>query len=76
MKDRFGHICGERGGGLHALSLDGLNWELAPSPYAYSKHIRWDNGEQTHQNHFERPFLLVEDGKPTHLFAATGLGPK
>jgi len=76
MKDRFGHICGERGGGIHALSKDGVNWELAPSPYAYSKHILWDNGDMTHQNHFERPFLLVEDGKPTHLFAATGLGPK
>ena len=26
--------------------------------------------------HFERPFLLIENGKPTHLFAATGTGPK
>lgn len=76
MKDRYGHICGERGGGIHALSEDGFNWELVSNPLAYSKNILWDNGEIIYQNHFERPFLLIEDGKPTHLFAATGIGPK
>lgn len=76
MKDRFGHICGERGGGLHAFSTDGVTWKLADKPLAYSKNILWDNGKTIHQNHFERPFLLIEDGEPTHLFAATGTGPK
>jgi hypothetical protein len=76
MKDRFGHICGERGGGLHAFSSDGVTWKLADNPLAYSKNILWDNGKTIHQNHFERPFLLIEDGEPTHLFAATGTGPK
>ena len=23
---------------------------------------------------FERPFILIENGEPTHLFAATGIG--
>ena len=36
----------------------------------------WNDGTTSHQNHFERPFLLIEDGVPTHLFAATGTGPK
>jgi len=76
MKDRYGHICGERGGGLHAFSADGVHWELAPKPLAYSKNILWDDGRTIHHNHFERPSLLIEDGVPTHLFAATGLGPK
>lgn len=76
MKDRYGHICGERGGGLHAMSKDGVHWELAPRPLAYSKNILWDNGKVIHHNHFERPSLLIEDGKPTHLFAATGMGPR
>jgi len=76
MKDRFGHICGERGGGIHALSKDGVNWELAANPLAYSKNILWDDGKIIHHNHFERPSLLIEDGEPTFLFAATGLGPK
>ncbi|WP_198680066.1 glycoside hydrolase family protein [Aureibaculum luteum] len=76
MKDRFGHICGEKGGGIHALSKDGIHWEFAPNPLAYSKTILWDNGKTVYQNHFERPSLLIEDGKPTHLFAATGIGSK
>jgi len=29
----------------------------------------------THQGQFERPQLLIENGRPTHLFAATGDGP-
>ncbi len=76
MKDRFGHICGEEGGGIRAWSSDGVKWNLYSQPLAYSKTIRWNNGETTVQNHFERPFLLIEDGVPTHLFAATGKGPK
>lgn len=75
MKDRFGHISGESGGGLHGYSADGINWKLSDSPKAFSKTIRWDDGTVTQQNHFERPFLLIEDGRPTHLYAATGVGP-
>src|SRR5690606_38310949 len=75
MKDRFGHICGEEGGGIHAFSKDGIQWELSDPVKAYSRHIAWDDGTQTEQANFERPFLLFENGKPTHLFAATGSGP-
>lgn len=74
MKDRFGHICGEEGGGIHAFSADGVNWRLAKNVKAYSKEIKWDDGSTTHMANFERPFLLFENGKPTHLFAATGTG--
>jgi len=74
MKDRFGHICGEEGGGIHALSKDGIHWNLAKPVKAYSRTVLWDNGTATKQGNFERPFLLFEDGKPTHLFAATGTG--
>jgi hypothetical protein len=38
--------------------------------------VLWEDGTYSEHNHFERPFVLVEDGKPTHLFAATGTGPK
>lgn len=76
MKDRFGHICGEEGGGIHALSKDGIKWELANPVKAYSKHILWEDGSKTIQANFERPFLLFEEGKATHLFAATGAGSK
>lgn len=76
MKDRFGHICGEEGGGIHAHSKDGIQWELADPIKAYSRRINWDDGSDTLQANFERPFLLFENGKPTHLFAATGSGPQ
>ena len=74
MKDRFGHICGEEGGGIHAFSKDGINWKLSSPVKAYSKKVKWDDGTETIQANFERPFLLLENGKPTHLFAATGSG--
>jgi hypothetical protein len=76
MKDRFGHLCGEEGGGIRAWSKDGIKWRLYDQPKAYSRTILWDDGTTSLQNHFERPFLLIEDGVPTHLFAATGSGEK
>ena len=75
MKDRFGHICGEEGGGVHATSKDGIDWKLSDPVKAYSRNIRWSDGSTTTQANFERPFLLFENGVPTHLFAATGTGP-
>lgn len=76
IKDRSGEICGDEGGGVHAWSDDGINWQLFDKVRAYSRDIAWDDGTTTHQNHFERPFLLIEDGIPTHFFAATGNGDK
>ena len=76
IKDRSGLICGEEGGGIHVWSKDGVKWNLFDKVKAYSRHIQWEDGSLTHQNHFERPFLLIEDGQPTHLFAAVGEGPK
>lgn len=76
LKDRSGEICGEEGGGIHVWSDDGVQWQLFDKLKAYSRDVLWEDGSVTHQNHFERPFLLIEDGVPTHLFAATGNGEK
>lgn len=75
MKDRFGHICGEEGGGIHAVSKNGVDWKLSDPVKAYSRNIKWSDGTEARMANFERPFLLFENGKPTHLFAATGTGP-
>ena len=75
MKDMNGGICGEKGGGIHAASLDGVNWTIADPPQAYSRKVLWDDGTTTEQGHLERPQLLIENGRPTHLFFATGDGP-
>ncbi len=76
LKDRSGEICGEEGGGVHAWSKDGVSWHLFDEVKAYSRKVVWDDGTTAQHNHFERPFVLVEDGVPTHLFAATGTGPE
>jgi hypothetical protein len=75
FKDMTGKICGKYHGGIHALSDDGIQWHLADNPLAYSRDILWNDGTSTTQGQFERPQLLIENGQPTHLFAATGNGP-
>jgi hypothetical protein len=71
MKDMRGGICGERGGGIHATSDDGVHWTVSQPAKAYSRAVRWDDGTVTTQHRLERPQVLVEDGVPTCLFLAT-----
>lgn len=74
-KDMEGGTCGELHGGIHAFSKDGIKWELNDNPKTYSRSVFWDDGEVKTMANLERPFLLFQDGKPTHLFAATADGP-
>lgn len=73
-KDMEGNLCGEKHGGIHAHSTDGLNWALSENPRAYSRTIVWDDGTTQTMGNLERPFLLFQDGQPTHLFAAAADG--
>jgi len=75
MKDIFGTFCGELYAGLHATSPDGRRWAWSDPPKAYSRTVRWDDGTVTCQGSLERPQLLLREGQPTHLFAATSDGP-
>lgn len=75
MKDMNGGICGEKGGGIYAVSPDGIAWRIAEPPQAYSRKVLWSDGTTTMQGHLERPQLLIENNVPTHLFFATGDGP-
>ena len=70
-KDWTGLITGEKNAGMHARSGDGISWTLADPVKAYSRTVKWDNGATTVQGHFERPQLILENGIPTHLLAAT-----
>jgi predicted GH43/DUF377 family glycosyl hydrolase len=74
-KDMEGTLCGEKHGGIRALSGDGKIWRLADNPKAYSRTVTWDDGTIQEMGSFERPFLLFQDGVPTHLFAAVADGP-
>lgn len=73
-KDMTGGICGELFAGIHARSDDGTGWRLCDPPKAYSRRIRWSDGSETVQGCLERPGLLMEGGRATHLVAATGDG--
>lgn len=75
LKDMTGAIGGERHGGIHASSPDAIHWQLSEPAAAYSKTIRWSDDSVTLQGSLERPQLLIQDGTPTHLFAATCDGP-
>lgn len=75
FNDLTGKITGEDHAGAHAVSADGVRWDLAPDPKAYSRKVRWEDGTESVQGSFERPQLLIENGIPTHLFAATADGP-
>ena len=74
FKNESGGICGEWGAGLYGESDDCIHWTFADSPKAYSRTVTWDDGTTTIQCNLERPFLLLQDGKPTHLYLATGDG--
>lgn len=73
-KDMRGNICGERYGGIHAVSEDGVHWEMQRGELAYSRSVLWDDGKTELMGNLERPFLLFEEGVPTHAFFATSDG--
>ncbi|MCI9273472.1 MAG: glycosyl hydrolase family 43 [Clostridiales bacterium] len=74
FKNQSGGICGEWGAGLYGESMDCIHWSFAEQPKAYSRTVTWDDGSVTTQCNLERPFLLLQDGRPTHLYLATGNG--
>lgn len=79
MKDMRGGLGGEARGGVHARSQDGIHWQLSQPPQAYSRTVQWQDGQSTTFEYLERPQLLLEEGRPTHLFVAVstvaGHGP-
>ena len=74
-KDMSGQTCGEKHGGIHAVSRDGLNWTLGTPLKAWSRSIVWDDGSTQVLGSFERPYVLFQNGKPTHLLGAVANGP-
>lgn len=70
-KDMNGAICGERHGGIYGSSEDGIHWDIKKNFLFYSRKILWDDGIVREMGNLDRPFLLFENGKPTHLFFAT-----
>ncbi len=74
-KDQSGTLTDEYHAGVHATSKDGIEWLISDPSKAYSRNIYWDDGTSVNLGSFERPQLLIEEGKPICLYCATGDGP-
>lgn len=57
---------------FYAVSDDGLKWRVPLSSIAVSKNVLFADGTTRKMNSTERPHVLIENGKPTHVFFATG----
>ncbi|MEZ5106445.1 MAG: glycoside hydrolase family protein [Draconibacterium sp.] len=74
-KDQSGELTEEFQAGVHATSKNGINWTVSKRSKAYSRTITWDDGTSVNLGSFERPQLLIENGRPVCLYCATGDGP-
>ena len=74
-KDLTGKVTGEFHAAVHLTSPDGVHWQPMDPVKAWSRSIAWDDGTHTTQGSIERPFVLLQHGEPTYLFAATADGP-
>lgn len=75
FKDHVAKFTGEKGGGVMAHSLDGVNWIVDDDAKAYSRTVEWEDGKIEMQGQLERPFLFFENGAPAYVFFATMDGP-
>ncbi|MFI4912676.1 MAG: glycoside hydrolase family protein [Sedimentisphaeraceae bacterium JB056] len=71
MKDMNGGICGEKGGGIYAYSEDGIDWQIADNPLAYTREVAFEGGALKKLGSLERPQLFFESDGNVIMFAAT-----
>lgn len=59
---------------LGVAQPDGVHWEALPGKKAYSREVLWEGGKKQTMGSMERPFVLFQEGKSTHLFFAAADG--
>jgi len=70
-EDNVGKVTGHERWGAHLFSADGVTgWKPWREPVVYDHRIRWTDGSDFVATRRERPWLLIENGKLTHLFTA------
>ena len=68
-------ITGEWGSGFYAESDDCKEFVIGDDLKVYSRKVEWTDGRISTQGNMERPSVLFdENGKPTHIFCASGEG--
>jgi hypothetical protein len=75
MEDHKGGFTGLKDNGVHATSVNGVDWKVSEPPLAYTRKIRWDDGTETLVGSLERPSVLLENGVPAFISLATADGP-
>jgi hypothetical protein len=67
-EDNEGAVCGHVRWGIHLCSDNGVNdWRKYNPVVIYDHDIHYENGQTLHCVRRERPQLLIENGKITHL---------
>ncbi len=70
-------VTGEWGSGFYAESDDSIDFMIGDEPKVYSRTVEWTDGKITTQGNLERPSVLFdENGKPTHIFCASGFAER
>jgi hypothetical protein len=68
IEDACQQVTGDMRNGIRLVSDDGENWSFySPEIRAYGAEVTWTNGVITVPARRERPWLIVQDGEPTHL---------
>ena len=61
-KDMNGLTCGEKFGGAHFVSPDGIHWDYAADRHAYTRLVKFTDGTEREVYHLERPNITFIDG--------------
>lgn len=70
-EDNAGGISGHERWGVHLFSENGIDgWKNYEPVVVYDHDLRYDDGTILHCTRRERPQLLIQDGKITHLITA------
>lgn len=70
-EDNAGSVTGHARWGAHLHSADGIHdWRPCTPPAVYDHKIRWTDGTELTATRRERPWLLIENGRITHLFTS------
>jgi len=70
-EDNQGAITGQERWGAHLVSADGIHdWKTADIQPVYDHEILFADGTRFRPQRRERPWLLFENGRITHLFTA------
>jgi len=68
IEDNKGRLTGAVRHGAHLVSDDGINFEIFhPEKKAYTHTVEWQDGGKTTFDRRERPWLILQEGVPTHL---------